>query len=259
VIPRVPAVEIVAEPLARKGKTPVEAREMARDLLDRLGLPRELWDAFPATFSGGEQQRVNIARAIIAAPRFLLVDEPTASLDLKTKDVVIDLVLALKTQGASVVLITHDQHTLERMSDRRLHLEHGRVSEMVAEGLADPVPQTVAELEELDDEEPLALRVSPPLWLYRVLLEALTEAQAVGNRGVPEPCAGDAETMTLAVSDRLPAVEGEAAALQLCSAVGVCCGVGHDVALLLSLWRADVVAIGLMLTSGLVVALLLGV
>jgi alpha-D-ribose 1-methylphosphonate 5-triphosphate synthase subunit PhnL len=126
----VPAVEIVAEPLARKGKTADEAREMARDLLDRLGLPRELWDAFPATFSGGEQQRVNIARAIIAAPRFLLVDEPTASLDLKTKNVVIDLVLALKTQGASVVLITHDQHTLERMSDRRLHLEHGRVSEM---------------------------------------------------------------------------------------------------------------------------------
>jgi alpha-D-ribose 1-methylphosphonate 5-triphosphate synthase subunit PhnL len=130
VIPRVPAVEIVAEPLARKGKTADEAREMARDLLDRLGLPRELWDAFPATFSGGEQQRVNIARAIIAAPRFLLVDEPTASLDLKTKNVVIDLVLALKTQGASVVLITHDQHTLERMSDRRLHLEHGRVSEL---------------------------------------------------------------------------------------------------------------------------------
>jgi alpha-D-ribose 1-methylphosphonate 5-triphosphate synthase subunit PhnL len=120
----------VAEPLARKGKTADEAREMARDLLDRLGLPRELWDAFPATFSGGEQQRVNIARAIIAAPRFLLVDEPTASLDLKTKNVVIDLVLALKTQGASVVLITHDQHTLERMSDRRLHLEHGRVSEL---------------------------------------------------------------------------------------------------------------------------------
>lgn len=132
VIPRVPAVDIVAEPLARKGKTADEARALARDLLDRLGLPRELWDAFPATFSGGEQQRVNIARAIIAAPRFLLVDEPTASLDLKTKDVVIDLVLALKTQGASVVLITHDQHTLERMSDRRLHLEHGRVSELAA-------------------------------------------------------------------------------------------------------------------------------
>lgn len=132
VIPRVPAVDIVAESLTRKGRPLEEARGIARDLFAKLGLPKELWDAFPATFSGGEQQRVNIARAIIAAPRFLLIDEPTASLDLKTKDVVIDLVLALKTKGASVVLITHDQHTLERMSDRRLHLEHGRVSEVVA-------------------------------------------------------------------------------------------------------------------------------
>ena len=132
VIPRVPAVAIVAESLVRRGRPVDEARETARDLLDRLGLPQELWDAFPATFSGGEQQRVNIARAIIAAPRFLLIDEPTASLDLKTKDVVIDLVLALKTQGASVVLITHDPHTLDRMAERRLHLEHGRVAEVVA-------------------------------------------------------------------------------------------------------------------------------
>jgi len=131
VIPRVPAVDVVAESLTRKGRSVAEARAVARDLLDKLGLPAELWDAFPATFSGGEQQRVNIARAIIAAPRFLLVDEPTASLDLKTKNVVIDLVLALKAQGASVVLITHDQHTLERMADRRLHLEHGRVAEAV--------------------------------------------------------------------------------------------------------------------------------
>jgi len=90
-----------------------------------------LWDAFPATFSGGEQQRVNVARAIIAAPRFLLVDEPTASLDLKTKDVVIDLFLAQKARGSSIVLITHDAHTLARMCDRRLHLEFGRVTEAV--------------------------------------------------------------------------------------------------------------------------------
>jgi alpha-D-ribose 1-methylphosphonate 5-triphosphate synthase subunit PhnL len=130
VIPRVPAVDVVAESLTRKGRSIEEAQAIARDLLDKLGLPRELWDAFPATFSGGEQQRVNIARAIIAAPRFLLVDEPTASLDTKTKDVVIDLVLALKTQGTSVVLITHDQHTLDRMTERRLHLELGRVREL---------------------------------------------------------------------------------------------------------------------------------
>ncbi|BET68642.1 ATP-binding cassette domain-containing protein [Opitutales bacterium ASA1] len=130
VIPRVPAVDVVAESLTRKGRSQDEARTIARELLSRLGLPQELWDAFPATFSGGEQQRVNIARAIIAAPRFLLVDEPTASLDQKTKDVVIDLVLALKNRGTSVVLITHDQHTLERMADRRLHLLHGRVREM---------------------------------------------------------------------------------------------------------------------------------
>lgn len=129
VIPRVPAVDIVAESLTRRGTTRDDAREQARDLLNRLGLPRELWDAFPATFSGGEQQRVNVARAIIAAPRFLLVDEPTASLDLKTKDVVIDLFLAQKARGSSIVLITHDGHTLERMCDRRLHLEFGRVSE----------------------------------------------------------------------------------------------------------------------------------
>ncbi len=131
VIPRVPAVDIVAEGLVRKGRSRDEARAITEEHFDRLGLPRELWDAFPSTFSGGEQQRVNIARAIISAPRFLLVDEPTASLDQKTKDVVIDMVLALKQAGTSVVLITHDQHTLERMADRRLHLEHGRVRELV--------------------------------------------------------------------------------------------------------------------------------
>jgi alpha-D-ribose 1-methylphosphonate 5-triphosphate synthase subunit PhnL len=130
VIPRVPAVEVVAESLTRRGVSAADARERARDLLARLGLPKELWDAFPATFSGGEQQRVNIARAIIGEPRFLLVDEPTASLDQRTKDVVIDLVLDLREKGASVVLITHDEHTLERMANRRLHLEQGRVREL---------------------------------------------------------------------------------------------------------------------------------
>ena len=97
-------------------------------MLEALGLPFELWDAFPVTFSGGEQQRINVARAIIAEPRFLLIDEPTASLDIKTKDVVIDLILNLKKNGTSVLCISHDEYTLERLVDRRLDLHLGQIA-----------------------------------------------------------------------------------------------------------------------------------
>lgn len=130
VIPRVPAANVVAESLVKNGVDEKEAIERAKEFLDRLGLPRELWDAYPSTFSGGEQQRINVARATIAQPRFLLIDEPTASLDQRTKDVVIDSILEMKAKGTSVVLITHDAHTLERLSDRELKLENGRVSEV---------------------------------------------------------------------------------------------------------------------------------
>ena len=131
VIPRVPAVDVVASGLVARKCPPEEARRAACDCFERLSLPRELWDAYPATFSGGEQQRVNIARAVIARPRLLLVDEPTASLDLKTKDAVIDMLLDLKGAGTSIILISHDEHTLSRMSDRSLHLEAGRLKEIV--------------------------------------------------------------------------------------------------------------------------------
>lgn len=130
VIPRVPAAYIVAESLIRNGVDEDESIERAKEFLDRLGLPQELWDAYPSTFSGGEQQRINVARAIIAQPRFLLIDEPTASLDQKTKDVVIDSILEMKDKGTTVVLITHDTHTLKRLSDRELKLTNGRVSEV---------------------------------------------------------------------------------------------------------------------------------
>lgn len=131
VIPRVPALDVVASALVTRGVVLDEAREVAKNCFEFLSLPEELWDAYPATFSGGEQQRVNIARAMISRPRLLLVDEPTASLDQKTKDAVIDMLLDLKGSGTSIILITHDAHTLARMSDRTLHLEQGRLKEVV--------------------------------------------------------------------------------------------------------------------------------
>ncbi|RIV23377.1 ATP-binding cassette domain-containing protein [Fibrisoma montanum] len=127
VIPRVPAVDVVAESLFRQGIDRDRGQQQSRDYLDRLGLPQELWDAYPSTFSGGEQQRINVARAIIARPRLLLIDEPTASLDQRTKDVVIDMIVALKAGGTSVLCISHDRYTLDRLADRRIELQDGHV------------------------------------------------------------------------------------------------------------------------------------
>jgi alpha-D-ribose 1-methylphosphonate 5-triphosphate synthase subunit PhnL len=128
VIPRVSAVDVVCENLFRIEKDKQKARSKAKEMLESLGLPTELWDAFPVTFSGGEQQRINVARAIIAAPRFLLIDEPTASLDAKTKDVVIDMILSLKKNGTSVLCISHDEYTLDKLVDRRMDLHLGQIA-----------------------------------------------------------------------------------------------------------------------------------
>jgi alpha-D-ribose 1-methylphosphonate 5-triphosphate synthase subunit PhnL len=133
VIPRVSAVDVVCENLFRVEKDKQLARDKAKEMLENLGLPFELWDAFPVTFSGGEQQRINVARAIIAEPRFLLIDEPTASLDNRTKDVVIDLILSLKKNGTSVLCISHDEYTLERLVDRRLALHLGQIEQVEME------------------------------------------------------------------------------------------------------------------------------
>jgi alpha-D-ribose 1-methylphosphonate 5-triphosphate synthase subunit PhnL len=130
-IPRVPALEVVSEGLLNRKCPREDAFREARRCFERLGLPEELWDAYPSTFSGGEQQRINISRAILSKPRFLLVDEPTASLDLKTKDAVIEMLRELKQAGTSILLITHDEHTLHRLADRCLQLENGRVRETV--------------------------------------------------------------------------------------------------------------------------------
>lgn len=127
VIPRVSAVDVVCENLFKVNADKEAARYKAKGMLKQLGLPEELWDAFPVTFSGGEQQRINVARAIITSPRFLLIDEPTASLDPKTKDVVIDMLLDLKKHGTSILCISHDEYTIEKLVDRRINLHLGEI------------------------------------------------------------------------------------------------------------------------------------
>lgn len=128
VIPRVSALDVVASGMY--GRTLPDGESALTDaqrLLTRLELAPDLWDAYPATFSGGEQQRVNVAKAVIANPRLLLIDEPTASLDQKTKDIVIDLILELKAQGAAVLVISHDAYTLNRLCDRQIELKNGHI------------------------------------------------------------------------------------------------------------------------------------
>lgn len=125
VIPRVSAVDVVAEPLFRLGADPGDARRRAADLLERLSIPRALHDAYPATFSGGEQQRINIARAVIWEPRLLLLDEPTASLDRRAQEGVLDLLGELKRKGTAMIGIFHDPASLEAVADRVLDLGNG--------------------------------------------------------------------------------------------------------------------------------------
>jgi alpha-D-ribose 1-methylphosphonate 5-triphosphate synthase subunit PhnL len=123
VIPRVSALELVMEPLlARNNLSRSAAEERARRLLERLAIPVELFDAYPATFSGGEQQRINIARAIGWQPRLLLLDEPTASLDEQAIEKVLALFNELREQGTTMVGIFHDQSVMERVASQVYYL-----------------------------------------------------------------------------------------------------------------------------------------
>ncbi|QRM32579.1 phosphonate C-P lyase system protein PhnL [Microvirga sp. VF16] len=118
VIPRVGALDIVAEPAIANGMPAEKAKVRAKTLLTRLRIPERLWSVAPATFSGGEQQRVNIARGFIVEYPVLLLDEPTASLDAANRATVIDLINEAKARGAAIVGIFHDEEVREAVADR---------------------------------------------------------------------------------------------------------------------------------------------
>lgn len=118
VVPRVPCLDVVAEPLLTLGVEAEEARERARVLLERLRIPRALWTLSPLTFSGGEQQRVNIARGFVHPYPALLLDEPTASLDAANRETVLALIEEAKARGAAMIGIFHDAEARERVADR---------------------------------------------------------------------------------------------------------------------------------------------
>ena len=122
VVPRVPAFDIVAEPLVTLGTTREEARARASALLARLNIPERLWSLPPATFSGGEQQRVNIARGFVHSYPVLLLDEPTASLDAANRAAVVGLIREARARGAALVGIFHDEDVRDAVATRRLEL-----------------------------------------------------------------------------------------------------------------------------------------
>ncbi|MDP3839909.1 MAG: phosphonate C-P lyase system protein PhnL [Methylococcales bacterium] len=116
-LPRQKTLDVVAMPLYRQGVDKQEGRARAAELLAELNIPERLWEVPPATFSGGEKQRVNLARGLIASPRLLLLDEPTASLDAKTTDRVVALIQRKKEQGVGMLAIFHHADLVTRMAD----------------------------------------------------------------------------------------------------------------------------------------------
>ncbi|EHS52448.1 phosphonate C-P lyase system protein PhnL [Rhizobium sp. PDO1-076] len=119
-VPRVSTLDVVAEPLVARGASAEAARARAAELLAKLNLPRDLWQLPPSTFSGGEQQRVNIARGFITDHAVLLLDEPTASLDAANRAVVVEMIRTKKAEGVALLGIFHDEEVRELVADRIL-------------------------------------------------------------------------------------------------------------------------------------------
>jgi len=124
VIPRVGCIDVVMEPALERGVPAELALERAASLLQRLGISERMWTLSPSTFSGGEQQRVNIARSFVVEWPILLLDEPTASLDDANREVVLELVSEAKAQGSALVAISHDEKTRMAIADRYLDMNN---------------------------------------------------------------------------------------------------------------------------------------
>jgi alpha-D-ribose 1-methylphosphonate 5-triphosphate synthase subunit PhnL len=114
--PRVAAEQVVAGPRMILGGSRSVALDEARNLLQRFRIPEKLWKAFPVTFSGGEQQRINLARAIIQKPRLLLLDEPTASLDPRAVECFLEALEEVRQQGTTCLGIFHDRSLIDRFA-----------------------------------------------------------------------------------------------------------------------------------------------
>ncbi len=121
-IPRVSTLRLVEEPMLMRGVVPREATRRAAAMLARLNVPERLWNLAPATFSGGEQQRVNFARSLVDPSPILLLDEPTASLDAANRDNVVELINETRANGATIVGIFHDEQVRERVATRLIDL-----------------------------------------------------------------------------------------------------------------------------------------
>lgn len=120
VVPRVPTIDVVAEPLLSVGVDRGTAMARAQDLLTRLNIPQTLWTLSPTTFSGGEQQRVNIARGFAHIYPAMLLDEPTASLDAMNRETVLSLIEEAKSRGAAIIGIFHDKPARDRVAGREV-------------------------------------------------------------------------------------------------------------------------------------------
>ena len=129
IIPRVPALEVIMEKLLDLGVSREEARESSEQLLTRLGIPERLWKISPTTFSGGEQQRINLARGFIFPYPILLLDEPTAALDARNRRVVVELIQEAKGRGAAIIGTFHDEEVREKVATRVVEMSRNGRSE----------------------------------------------------------------------------------------------------------------------------------